>query len=114
MLLWSALTVILKRGIYKNDNFNKSYIEPSIISGTGAAILSKLTLGILATTTLEVVPFCTYAPFPVLLPFLNTFWKSVFRECVHHHLQFCLDHLSAVKIVALLFHVQSGKLRKVG
>jgi hypothetical protein len=31
----------------------------------------KLTLGILATITLEVVAFRAYAPFPELLPFLN-------------------------------------------
>jgi hypothetical protein len=36
----------------------------------------KLSLGTLATITLEVVPFHTYAPFPALLPFLNASWKS--------------------------------------
>jgi hypothetical protein len=35
----------------------------------------KLTLGLLATITFEVVPFHAYAPFPVLLPFLNVSWK---------------------------------------
>jgi hypothetical protein len=32
-------------------------------------------LGLLATIVLEVVPFRTYALFPVLLPFLNASWK---------------------------------------
>jgi hypothetical protein len=36
----------------------------------------KLTLGLLAIISLEVVPFCAYTPFPVLLPFLNVSWKS--------------------------------------
>jgi hypothetical protein len=31
---------------------------------------------LLATITLEVVPFHAYAPFPVILPFLNASWKS--------------------------------------
>jgi hypothetical protein len=47
------------------------YKEPYIISGTGAAIWSNLTLGLLATITLEVVFFRAYAPFPALLPFLK-------------------------------------------
>jgi hypothetical protein len=50
--------------------------EPSIISGTGPAIWSKLTLGLLTTITLNVVPFCSYVLFPVLLPFLNASCKS--------------------------------------
>jgi hypothetical protein len=36
----------------------------------GAAIWSKTNLGLLATTTFEVVLFRAYVPFPVLLPFL--------------------------------------------
>jgi hypothetical protein len=46
----------------------------------------KLTLGLLATITLDVVPFQVYAPFSALLPFffLNASWKSrsvrVFRK----------------------------------
>jgi hypothetical protein len=34
----------------------------------------KLTSGLLATITLGVVPFCPYAPFSALLPFLNSSW----------------------------------------
>jgi hypothetical protein len=45
-----------------------NYKEPSIISGTGV-IWSKLTLGLLATITLEVVSLYTYAPFPALVIF---------------------------------------------
>jgi hypothetical protein len=50
------------------------------------------TFGLLATFTLDVVPFCAYAQLPVLLPF-------------------CLDQLNFVKIAAFL---QLGKLKKVG
>jgi hypothetical protein len=46
----------------------------------------KLTLGLLAIITLEVVPFCTYAPLPVLLPFLKLMLDGVFHEGVQHHL----------------------------
>jgi hypothetical protein len=41
----------------------------SIISGSGAAIWSETNFGLLATITLEVMPFRAYAPFPVPLPF---------------------------------------------
>jgi hypothetical protein len=51
------------------------YKELSIISGTDAADWSKLTLRLLATITLEVVPFRAYAPFPALCHFLNAFWN---------------------------------------
>jgi hypothetical protein len=36
----------------------------------------KLTLGLLATITHQVVPFHAYAPFPAHLPFLSASWKS--------------------------------------
>jgi hypothetical protein len=74
----------------------------------------KLTLGLLAIITLEVDPFCTYAPFPVLLPFFKFHLEIVFCEGVQHHLQFCLDHLSCVKMAAFQFYLQSGKQTKVG
>jgi hypothetical protein len=57
----------------------------------------KLTLGLLATITLEVVPFRAHPPFPVLLPFLNASWEVVFCEGVQHRLRVCLDHLNCVK-----------------
>jgi hypothetical protein len=74
----------------------------------------KLTLGLLATITLEVVPFCTYAPFPAFLPFFKCVLVVVSCEGVQHRLQFCLDHLNCLKMVALQFYLQSGKQRKVG
>jgi hypothetical protein len=55
---------------------NIQYKEPSIISGTGAVIWSKVTLGLLAAITLEVIPFRVYAPLSAVLPFLNASWKS--------------------------------------
>jgi hypothetical protein len=48
--------------------FTMTYKEQSIVSGTGTAIWSKA-LGLLATITLEAVPFRDYAPFPERLPF---------------------------------------------
>jgi hypothetical protein len=36
------------------------------------------------------------------------FWKGV-----QHHLWFCLDHLSCVKMAAFQFYLQSWKQRKV-
>jgi hypothetical protein len=72
-------------------------------------------LVLLATISLDVVPFHAYAPVPVLLSFFfffNATWKS-FCKGVQHCLQFCLDHLSCVKLVAFQFYLQSGKQRKV-
>jgi hypothetical protein len=76
-------------------------------------LAKKLTLGLLATITLEVVPFRAYAPFPALLPFLNASWKSCWED-VQHRLRFCLSHLNFVKMAMSQFYLHSGKLRKVG
>jgi hypothetical protein len=43
----------------------------SIISGTGAASGQKLTLGLLASITLEIIHFCAYAQFPEFLSFFK-------------------------------------------
>jgi hypothetical protein len=67
----------------------------------------KLTLGLLATINLEVVPFLTYAPFPVLLSFSKFILEVVFCEDVQHRL--CLDNLNRVKIATFQFYLQSGK-----
>jgi hypothetical protein len=69
----------------------------------------KLTLGLLATITLKVVPFRAYVPFPALLPFLNCTLEVVFCEGVQHRLRFCLEHLNCVKMAAFQFYFQSGK-----
>jgi hypothetical protein len=76
------------------------YKEPSIISGTGAAIWSKLTFGLLATITLEIVSFHAYALFPVLLLFLKCMLEVVISEGVQYCLQLCLEHLKCVKMAA--------------
>jgi hypothetical protein len=55
----------------------------------------KLTLGPLATSTVEVVPF------PALLPFLKCI-LDVFCEDVQ---QLCLSHLSCVKMAVFLFYL---------
>jgi hypothetical protein len=70
----------------------------------------KLIFDPLATITLEAVPFRVNAPFPALLPFLNSFWKPC---SVQHRLRFCLHHLNCVKMAAFQFHLQSGKQRIV-
>jgi hypothetical protein len=73
----------------------------------------KLTLGLVATITLEVVLFHMYALFPALLPFFKCILEVLFSEGIEHRLQFCLDHLNYVKKVAFQFFLQSGKQRKV-
>jgi hypothetical protein len=47
---------------------------------TGTVLPSgqKLTLGLLATITLEIVPFCAYALIPVLLPFFKCILEVMF------------------------------------
>jgi hypothetical protein len=72
-----------------------------------------LNLGILATITLEVVPFSAYASFTALLPFLKCILEVAFCKGVRHPLQFCLDNHSCVKIAGFQFHLQSRKQRKV-
>jgi hypothetical protein len=77
----------------------------------------KLTLSLLATITLKVVPFHVYdvyAPFPVLLPFLKCILEVVFCETVQHCLQFCRSHLNCVKMGAFQVYLQLGEQRKVG
>jgi hypothetical protein len=91
----------------------QAYKEPSIISGTGAVIWSNVTLGLLTTITLRVVPFRTYVPFPALLLFFKCILEVELCEGVQHCLQFCPDHLSYVKMVAFQFYLKSGKQRKV-
>jgi hypothetical protein len=73
----------------------------------------KLTLSLLAAITLEVVSFHAYAPFPVFLPLFKCFLEVMFCEGVQHHLQFCLNHLNFVKMVAFQFYLQSEKQKKV-
>jgi hypothetical protein len=73
----------------------------------------KLTFGLLASITLEVVPISAYAPFTALLLFFKCILEVMFFEGVQHGLLFCLDHLNCVKMVALQFYLQSGKQRKV-
>jgi hypothetical protein len=58
----------------------------SIISRTGGAIWPKLTFGLLATITHDVVSFCAYALSPTLLPIFKSFLEVVFCEGVQHHL----------------------------
>jgi hypothetical protein len=92
-----------------------TYKETSIIVGTDAAIWSKkLTFGLLATISLEVVRFCTYAPFPALLPFFKCILEVVFCKGVQRRSRFCLNHLSCIKMAAFQFYLQSGKQTKVG
>jgi hypothetical protein len=73
----------------------------------------KLTLGLLATISLEEVPFRVFAPFPSLLPFFKCIVKVVFCEGSQHRLRFCLDHFICVKMATFQFYLQSGKQRKV-
>jgi hypothetical protein len=56
---------------------SKLYEEQSVISEIGVA-MSKISLGILATITLEVVSFRYYLPFPALLSFFKCILEIVF------------------------------------
>jgi hypothetical protein len=69
----------------------------------------KLTLGLLTTITLEVVPFHVYAPFLALLPFFKCMAEVVFCESIQHCLRFCLDHLNSVKMAAFQFQSSIGE-----
>jgi hypothetical protein len=73
--------------------------------------VEKLTLSILATITLQVAPFCSYAPFPALLPLFKCILEVVFREGVQHCLHFCLSYLSHFKVVGLFSVGKTGKLQ---
>jgi hypothetical protein len=68
----------------------------------------KLTFGLLASITLNIVPFHANAPFPALLLFLNASWKlcsmRVFSTACDY-----LDHFNCVKMVAFHFYFQSGE-----
>jgi hypothetical protein len=66
----------------------------------------KVTSGVLATITLEIVPFCSYTPLPLLL----SLFKCIL-EGVQRHLQFCPNHLICVKMAAFEFYLQSGETR---
>jgi hypothetical protein len=48
----------------------------------------KLSLILLATITLEVVPLRAYETFPVFLPFLEFFLEAVYCEGAEQRLQF--------------------------
>jgi hypothetical protein len=74
----------------------------------------KLTSGLLAGITLEVVPFRAYAPSLVLLPFLNASCKS----CSVRVFSTACDSASITSIVskwraAFPFYLQSEKERKL-
>jgi hypothetical protein len=68
-----------------------------------------LTLGILATFTLEVVLFRSYAQLPVLLPFCKCILEVIFCEGVQYRLQFYIDDLNCVKMAEFQIYLQSGK-----
>jgi hypothetical protein len=73
----------------------------------------RITLGLLSTFTLEVVPFRAYAPFPVLSQIFKCILEVVFCEGVQHRLRFCLEHLNCVKMEDFQFYLQSRKKRNV-
>jgi hypothetical protein len=74
-----------------------------MIFWTDAAIWSKLTLGLLATITLEAVPFALMYYSKHFCHFFKYILEVVFREGVQHLLQFCLCQLSCVKMAAIQF-----------
>jgi hypothetical protein len=74
----------------------------------------KLTLDLLTTIALKVVPFRVHAQFPARLPCLKCILEVGFCEGVQHRLRFCLSHLNCVKMASFKFYLQSGKQINVG
>jgi hypothetical protein len=72
----------------------------------------NVTLDLLATIIVEVVPFRAFAPFPVIPLFFKFILEVVFCEGVQHRLRFYLDHLTCVKMAAFQFYLQWGN-RKI-
>jgi hypothetical protein len=73
----------------------------------------KLTLGLLATITIEIVPFRAYAQFQSSAIF-ECILEVVFSDGVSHHPRFGLDNLNCVKMAASKFYLQSGKQKSTG
>jgi hypothetical protein len=72
-------------------------------------------LCLLATITLDVVPFRAYASFPALPPCLIKYiLEAVFYEAVQQRLRFCLHRLSCVKIAAFSFIFNLRNRKKYG
>jgi hypothetical protein len=68
-----------------------------------------LTLGLLATITLRLVPFHAYSsPFPGLL----TCFKCILEVMLCEGVQHFLDHLNCVRVEACQFYLQSGTQKK--
>jgi hypothetical protein len=87
----------------------------SIITGPGSATGKKLILGLQATITLEVVPFCVYSLFTVLLPFFRCILEDMFPEAVQHRLGFCLDHVSCQNgVLSVLSSIGETEKSRVG
>jgi hypothetical protein len=74
----------------------------------------KLTLGLLATITLEVVLFCTYASFPVLLPFFKCILEVMLCEGIQHRLRFCHDTSIVSEWQPLSFIFNQGNRKEQG
>jgi hypothetical protein len=62
-------------------------------------------MDVLATITLEVVPFRVYAQFRSSFAIFKCILEAVFCEGVQQVSRFCLDHLSCVKMVACQFYL---------
>jgi hypothetical protein len=98
----------------KVSPMEQTYKEPSIISGTGAAIWSETNVGPTGHhlhRSSHLLPICTVPSTSAI--FLNASWKSC-SVSVQHCLLFCLDHLICVKMAAFQFYLQSRKQRTVG
>jgi hypothetical protein len=86
------------------------YKDPSIIYGTGAAILSKTNFG----PTGHHHPLQRVCTVPSASVIFKCILEAMFCEGVQHLLRFYLDHLNCVKMAAFQFCIQSGKQRRVG
>jgi hypothetical protein len=73
------------------------YIEPSIISGTAAALWSKTNLGPTSHHHVQIRPLPCLCAVPSASGILKCVVEVVFCEGIQHSLRFCLDHLTVSK-----------------
>jgi hypothetical protein len=70
-----------------------TYKEPSIISGTGAAIWSKPNFGLTGHRHPRSIPLPSVCTVPSTSAILKCILEIVFCEDIQHRLRFCLDYI---------------------
>jgi hypothetical protein len=97
----SACQVKRQRLLLENGStLSGQWKDPSIISRTGAAIWSEVSLGPTGHHYPDLVSFLACSPFTALLLFIRCILKVVFCAGVRNRLRYCLNHLNYVKMAA--------------